>query len=139
MKICLESQLLNHHKRSGVLTYTEGLINGLKQNDQENEYELAFYSLTRQPKEMPGPGDQNFHKSVLRVPDQPFIGRQFFIDQFFLPSFLKSQKIDVFHRPSGYTMPTVKGVFKILTIHDLRTLTIGDNVWKQNIADYQKD
>jgi len=74
----------------------------------------------------------------LRAPDGEFWNRQFYIDRIVLPNYFKAHKIKVFHRPAGYTMPSAKDVYKVLTIHDLRTLTIGDNVWKQNNADYQK-
>ena len=138
MTICIESQLLNHHQRSGLLTYTEGLVNSLQRNDKNNVYDLLFYSLWRQAKDMPGPTSENFRKIVLRVPDRTFKGRQSLIDNLFLPPFLKHKKVRIFHRPSGYTMPTLKGIFKILTVHDLRTLTIGDNFLKQNIENYRK-
>ncbi len=138
MKICIESNLLNHHKRSGLLTYTEGLVYGLYENDKINDYTLSYCSLQRKAVDMPGPSGINFHKEVLRVPDREFWKRQFMIDNLILPGFLKANHIQVFHRPSGYTMPAAKNVFKVLTIHDLRTLTIGDDVWKQNNINYQK-
>jgi glycosyltransferase involved in cell wall biosynthesis len=138
MNICIESSVLNHHRRSGLMTYTEGLVYGLFENDKRNDYSLAYYSLSRKEGDMPGPSGGNFHKEVLKVPDRDFWKRQSFIDKAVLPGFFRSRKVRVFHRPSGYTMPSVKGIFKVLTIHDLRTLTIGDNVWTQNIADYQR-
>ena len=139
MNISIESQLLNHSQRSGLMTYTEGLVTGLYHNDQKNDYDLLYYSLTRKAKNMPGPnGSEKFTKSVLKIPDRPFIGRQSFIDQIFIPNYLKRRKIDVFHRPSGYTMPKVKGVRTILTVHDLRTLTMKDEILKQNIDQYRK-
>lgn len=138
MNISIESSVLNYSRRSGLLTYTEGLVYGLYANDRANDYALAYYSLRRRAEDMPGPAGGNFHKEVIRVPDGEFWNRQFFIDTIMLPSFFKAKNIKVFHRPAGYTMPNVKDVFKVLTIHDLRTLTIGDNVWKQNNVDYQK-
>ncbi|MBF0503853.1 MAG: glycosyltransferase family 4 protein [Candidatus Omnitrophica bacterium] len=138
MNICIESSILNHNRRSGLMTYTEGLVYSLFENDSLNDYTLAYYSLRRKPQDMPGPFERNFQKHVLRVPDREFFKRQFFIDSVVLPRFFKSQKIQIFHRPSGYTMPSVKNVFKVLTIHDLRTLTIQDKFWKQNIPNYKK-
>ncbi|MDP2654697.1 MAG: glycosyltransferase family 1 protein [Candidatus Omnitrophota bacterium] len=138
MNVCIESQVLNHPRRSGLMTYTEGLVNGVHRNDRANAYALVYYSLRRSADGMPGPSDGNFRKAVLRVPDRPFWGRQALIDDFLLPAFLKKSKIQVFHRPAGYTMPDVKGVFKILTVHDLRTLTIGDSRWAQNIEKYKR-
>ena len=138
MNICIESSVLNHSRRSGLMTYTEGLVNSLCRNDRENRYTLAYYSLTRGPGQMPGPEDNNFDKSVLKVPDREFAGRQPLIDRLMLPLFLKNKRIQVFHRPAGYTMPACNGIFKILTIHDLRTLTIGDQFWTQNIDNYRK-
>ena len=138
MNICIESSLLNHHRRSGLMTYTEGLVYGLFENDGLNDYTLAYYSSRRDAQHMPGPSGENFHKEVLRVPDREFWKRQLFIDNIVLPRFLKSKKVQVFHRPSGYTMPSVKNVFKVLTIHDLRTLTIGDRFMAQNITHYKK-
>jgi glycosyltransferase involved in cell wall biosynthesis len=139
MNIAVESHLLNHNRRSGLLTYTEGLINGLKKYDAENEYSLVYYSLTRPASEMIGPSDhENFQKHVLRVPAQDFKGRQRWIDYVTLPLFLKKKNIHIFHRLSGYTMPETKGIYKILTIHDLRSMTIDDQVWSQNINKYLK-
>ena len=65
-------------------------------------------------------------------------GRQWFIDRISLPAFFKKNNINIFHRPSGYTMPKSDHVFKVLTVHDLRTLTIGDQYYKQNIEHYRK-
>lgn len=138
MNICIEAQVLNHNRRSGLMTYTEGLVNSLYCNDGHNDYTLTYYSLSRQQKDMPGPMGRNFRKTVLQVPDREFRGRQYIIDQMVLPLFLKMNKIRVFHRPSGYTMPNVKGVFKILTVHDLRTLIIDDQFWTQNIKNYRR-
>ncbi|MBF0511929.1 MAG: glycosyltransferase, partial [Candidatus Omnitrophica bacterium] len=135
MNICIESSILNHDRRSGLMTYTEGLVYSLFENDRINDYTLAYYSLHRAVKDMPGPSGRNFQKQVLRVPDREFWRRQYLIDTVVLPRFLISRKIN---RPSGYTMPIVKNIFKVLTIHDLRTLTIGDKFWKQNITNYKK-
>ena len=138
MNICIESQLLNHPRRSGLMTYTEGLINSLRGNDKENDYMMVYYSLTRRADEMPGEERANFKKTVIKVPDYEFWGRQFIVDRVALPAFLREKKCRVFHRPSGYTMPDANGVFKVLTVHDLRTLTIGDQRWMQNIKRYQE-
>ena len=62
MKICIESSVLNHDRRSGLMTYTEGLVNGLFEHDQLNEYTLAYYSLSRKAEGMPGPTGKNFQK-----------------------------------------------------------------------------
>ncbi len=138
MKICIEAQTLNHHQRSGLLTYTEGLVNSLSEVDRDNEYALVFYSLRRTGKDMPGPGDGNFRKHVLRLPDQVFFAHQWIKDHAVLPRFLKQNGVNVFHRPAGYTLPKVKNVRKVITVHDLRTLTINDNFWAQDIRQYKK-
>ena len=138
MNICIECKVLNHHHRSGVMTYTEGLVNGLYQNDRDNNYILNYYSLRMKASQMPGPAERNFEKIVLPVPDGNFPLRQELLDRFMLPAFFKKHKIRVFHRPDGYTMPSTKDVFKILTIHDLRSLTIGDTTYQQNIEAYRK-
>ncbi len=137
MRICIESSVLDHRRRSGLMTYGEGLVNSLFENDRLNDYTLAYYSLSRKAENMPGPSGENFRKEVFKVPDREFFKRQYFIDRFVLPKFFKTQQIDIFHRPAGYTMPLVKDVFKIMTVHDLRTLTIGDRFCVQNIGDYQ--
>lgn len=138
MNICIESQLLNHPRRSGLMTYAEGLVNGMSQSDQQNHYKLVYYSLKLKAQMMPGPSGQNFQKHVLKVPDREFWFRQDIIDRIVLPAFFRRNKIRIFHRPSGYTMPAINDVFKILTVHDLRTLTIGDNYAAQNVSHYQK-
>jgi glycosyltransferase involved in cell wall biosynthesis len=138
MNICIEAQILHHHRRSGVMTYTEGLVNGLYQNDRHNQYTLTYYSLKCTVTEVPGPQGDNFKKVILPVPDRELVFRRSILDHLVIPGFLKKNKIDIFHRPSGYTMPDIKNIFKVLTVHDLRTLTIGDSSWTQNIDHYHK-
>lgn len=138
MKICIESQPLNHHRRSGLMTYTEGLINSLYDQNKTDTYTLAYYSMKRKAEDMPGPLGNGFQKAVLRVPDWEFPIRKHFLNHIALPHFLKTNKIDVFHRPNGYNMPECRKVFKVLTVHDLRTLTIGDKKWSQNIDHYHE-
>jgi glycosyltransferase involved in cell wall biosynthesis len=106
--------------------------------DTENNYSLVYYSLTRDASRMPGPNSENFKKHVLRVPAQEFVLRQRWVDHVSLPLFMKLNKTHIFHRLSGYTMPETKGIYKILTIHDLRSMTIDDQVWSQNINKYLK-
>lgn len=138
MKICIEAQPLNHHRRSGLMTYTEGLINSVYQQNKSDEYLLAYYSLQRKAETMPGPSGNGFSKVVLRVPDWEFPCRKEFLNNCVLPDYFKKNKVDVFHRPNGYTMPSSRKVFKVLTVHDLRTLTIGDKKWSQNIDHYHE-
>ena len=138
MNISIEAQVLNHPRRSGLMTYTEGLVNGLRRHDSENDYSLLYYSLRRSPDLMPGPDGDNFRKVVLKVPDREFFARQTFIDRVALPNYFRDNKVEIFHRVNGYTMPAVRDIFKILTVHDLRTLTIGDSQWAQNIDHYMK-
>jgi len=138
MNIAIESHALNYPSRSGLMTYTEGLVNGMVQLDKVNQYSLLYYSLLRKPMDMPGPAGTNSRKFVLKVPDSEFKGRQSLIDKVILPIFFKTNKISIFHRTCGYSMPKTKGIYRILTVHDLRTLTIGDNHWKQNIESYKK-
>ena len=138
MNICIEAQLLNYRRRSGLMTYTEGLINSLYRANLADNYTLGYYSLTRQAHNMPGPSGEHFRKVVLRVPAGEFRFRGRLIDDIVLPYFLKKNNIRVFHRPNGYTIPSIKSVFKILTVHDLRTLTIGDTLWAQNVEHYHQ-
>ncbi len=139
MNIAIESYVLNHHQRSGLMTYGEGLITSLSRlKDVNHHYYLLYYSLLRSSREMPGPEDVNLTKNVLRVPDRLFWGRESIVDNIILPSYFKKNKIEVFHRIHGYDIPDVKNVYRILTVHDLRTLTIGDPIWQQNIAHYKR-
>lgn len=138
MKICIEAQTLNHSKRSGLMTYTEGLVNSLCRHDDKNDYSLIYYSLRRGARQMPGPEREGFRKKVLKFPDRDFAGRQLLLDNIALPLFLKKGKYAIFHRANGYTMPHAGGLFKVLTVHDLRTLTIGDRYWGQNIEKYRR-
>jgi len=120
------------------MTYAEGLVNGMNANDKENDYTLLYYSLRRQASDMPGPEGEKFTKDVLRLPDRTFWGRKFIMDDMLLPAYFKKNKIDIFHRLAGCTMPKSKNVFKILTVHDLRTLTIDDQYSPQNTDQYKK-
>ena len=88
MKICIEAQLLNHPRRSGLMTYTEGLVYGMRDADSQNHYDLVYYSLRRPASDMPGPGGENFTKRVLKIPDRLFWGRQRIMDSCALPAFL---------------------------------------------------
>ncbi len=137
MRISIEAHFLNHPIRSGLLTYTEGVVEGLSRTDRDNRYSLVFYSVFKKAGEMPGPLGSNFTKCVLPVPDRSFRGKQPLIDHLALPAFLKFNKVDVFHRAGGYTLPAVRGVKKILTIHDLRSLTINDNFFSQDLSGYR--
>ncbi len=138
MKISIESQPLNHHRRSGVMTYTEGLVNSVYRQNGPDQYTLIYYSMKRKPEEMPGPSGNGFQKIVLKVPDKDFPLRKKLLNTIVLPEYFKKNKIDVFHRPTGYNMPESRKVFKVLTVHDLRTLTIGDKHWSQNIDHYHE-
>jgi glycosyltransferase involved in cell wall biosynthesis len=120
------------------MTYTEGLINSVYQQNGTDEYTLAYYSMKRKAENMPGPTGNGFQKVVLMLPDGDFPLRENLLNTFVLPSFLKKNKIDVFHRPNGYNMPESRKIFKVLTVHDLRTLTIGDKKWSQNIDRYHE-
>jgi len=101
-------------------------------------YYLTYYSLRRKANLMPGPEAPNFSKVVLRVPDWRVWFQRFWRDYLVLPNFFKMNKIDIFHRLSGYNLPPFKEVFKIITVHDLRTLTINDTHLPQNINQYKK-
>ena len=87
---------------------------------------------------MPGPTGQKFRKVVSKVPDFTFSGRQWIIDHVMLPGIFRKHQINVFHRPAGYSVPDIKGVLKVHTVHDLRTLTIGDRYAIQDVDRYKR-
>ena len=63
MNISIESSVLNHNRRSGLMTYTEGLVYSLFENDRANNYILNYYSL-RGADEMPGPSGKDSETSL---------------------------------------------------------------------------
>ncbi|MFC1658434.1 glycosyltransferase family 4 protein [Candidatus Omnitrophota bacterium] len=133
MRIAINSTFLNHQMRSGLLVYTENLLKGIAKFDARNKYVLLFTSWRRKSKDMPGPEAGNFHKFVLPVPDREFMFRNILLNKIILPAFLGKNSFDIYHAPAGYSLPRIKSVKKVLTIHDLRSLKIKDKTFPQDI------
>lgn len=137
MKIAIDSRILND-TRSGLFTYAEGLLYGLAQVDSANEYMLLFTSLRKSASQMPGPLQINFIKKVLPIPDRIFPTKEMILNKILLPTFLRLHKCKVFHAPAGHSLPKTREVCKVLTVHDLRSAMIQDNVQPQNLSSYRK-
>ncbi|OGX15235.1 MAG: hypothetical protein A2166_00405 [Omnitrophica WOR_2 bacterium RBG_13_41_10] len=133
MKIAIDARGINGKLRHGVFSYTENLINGLSQIDEDNEYFLLFTTLRKKESQMPGPNKNNFKKKILRVPDRDLPFKNTLLTKLVLPYFFKRNRCDIYHAPSGYYLPDRNKTKRILTVHDLRTLKIADSYFPQDI------
>jgi glycosyltransferase involved in cell wall biosynthesis len=138
MKIAINATLIDHDVKSGLQVYLENLLKGLAAIDENNEYSLLFTSLRRKKSQMPGPGNKNFSKHVLPCPDSRFPYKDFILNKVYLPCFLRSSSCEIYHAPAGYSLPRINKIKKILTIHDLRSLTILDKSFPQDIKSLKK-
>lgn len=136
MRIIIDAQPLLANKRSGLKTYTEELINNLEKYDEDNQYLLTYQCFRSVSADFYCPDSPRFSRRVMGIPGRLFPGRAGLLFGWSYPRLFKSWKADVFHRPFGSVMPNIKGVYKVLTLHDLRSLEIQDVVWKQNIGQY---
>lgn len=138
MRIIINATTLNHPIRNGLLVYTENLINKLAEIDKNNEYFLLFTSMKKKPSQMPGPVQGNFIKKILRIPDRNFFYKRAIMDKIVLPLYLKRIHSDIYHAPAGHSLGAINGAKTILTMHDLRSLTIPDKNLPQDIKSLKK-
>lgn len=126
LNIALDARTIIHNERSGVWIYTEGLIESLSKIDSENQYSLLFSGIKLKKEDIKINIGRNFEKIVLPTPDRNFYKKMFIWNNVILPMYFKKRKIDVFHLPAGHNLLSCKGIKKIITIHDLRSLHIDD-------------
>ncbi|MBI4948735.1 MAG: glycosyltransferase family 4 protein [Deltaproteobacteria bacterium] len=110
LQIAFDGRVIRAGK-SGVGVYAESLLSALSSIDKKSAYKVlsneVFKSLSR-----------NFSsvQTNVSIESHPF-GDLW--EQFYLPAYLKGNKVDVFHSPT-FHIPFVSGRFKkVVTIHDL--------------------
>ena len=138
MKIAIDTRLLNHNRRHGLFTYTEKLIYNLAKIDKDNEYFLLFTSLRKKENELWGPSNARFVKKIIRIPDGDFPFKDYIISRVILPSFLEKYKCDIFHSTFYPLLLRKRRIRYVFTIHDLKSLRIKDDAWRQNLKMYKE-
>ncbi|MHB8909196.1 MAG: glycosyltransferase family 4 protein [Syntrophales bacterium] len=103
----------------GTETYAAGLLHGLAEIDQRNEY-VVF--VNRESENWPLPQAGNFTRVVCPVRANGRVSRYFF-EQVRLPRLLARCHIDVVHS-LGYVGPLVAPCPSVVTIHDLNYITL---------------
>jgi glycosyltransferase involved in cell wall biosynthesis len=103
----------------GTETYAAGLLHGLAEIDQQNEY-VVF--VNRESERWPLPRAANFTRVVCPVRAAGRASRYFF-EQVRLPRLLAQYRIDVVHS-LGYVGPLTAPCPSVVTIHDLNYITL---------------
>jgi glycosyltransferase involved in cell wall biosynthesis len=103
----------------GTETYAAGLLHGLAEIDQRNEY-IIF--VNRESESWPLPGVVNFTRVVCPVWASGRASRYLF-EQVRLPRLLAKHQIDVVHS-LGYVGPLAAPCPSVVTIHDLNYITL---------------
>ncbi len=138
MNIAIDARPINHHCRHGIFTYTEKLIYELLNIDKNNHYFMMFCSLRKNSHDMPGPENTNCVKAVLRVPDSNLFFSNWYLSKIAIPVFLTKKKCAVFHSTFD-TFNLKHGKCRyVLTVHDLKSLHIPEDRWKQNLVNYAR-
>ncbi len=103
----------------GTETYAAGLLQGLAQIDQRNEF-VVF--VNRESASWPLPEAPNFSRVVCPV-QATSRSRRYFFEQLRLPRLLAKYKIDVLHS-LGYVGPLLSPCPSVVTIPDLNYITL---------------
>jgi glycosyltransferase involved in cell wall biosynthesis len=103
----------------GTETYAAGLLHGLAEIDQQNEY-VVF--VNRESEQWPLPQATNFTRVVCPVRAAGRASRYFF-EQVRLPRLLAQYRIDVVHS-LGYVGPLIATCPSVVSVHDLNYITL---------------
>ncbi len=114
MRIGINTLFLIPGQVGGTETYLRGLIFGLSNIDEENEYIL----YTNKENHNSFEAKENFSKYRCNLSAHNRAKRVFY-EQLVLPKIIKRDKIDVLHSP-GYISPILLGSAKVVTIHDMQ-------------------
>lgn len=110
MKFGIDAKYLLQ-KRTGITNYVRGLIDGLSQIDQTNEYILYQNSIEAEEKQSSYPA--NFRIKTIR--SLPIVWKQWAV-----PRDIEKERLDLFHSPTS-TIPMVRKCPTVVTIFDLFT------------------
>jgi glycosyltransferase involved in cell wall biosynthesis len=133
MNIAIDARILNGRYRSGMPVYTEHLITELAKLDTNNNYQLLLAGLRSKPQDIRFPSSENFRCYVLPVPDRQFWNKELLWNEVVLPLHFTARRTQVFHAPAFHHLPGWRGVKRIITIHDLRSLHLADDIMPQNL------
>jgi glycosyltransferase involved in cell wall biosynthesis len=122
MKIAIDCRILTAPRRSGVLVYTERLVENLALVDRQNHYELLLQGLGHAARGARPAARNNFCTRVLPVPDRDFWGKVTLLNAALLPTYFTLRGTDVYHLPTDHNLPWRGRARKVITIHDLRGL-----------------
>jgi glycosyltransferase involved in cell wall biosynthesis len=104
----------------GTETYAAGLLKGLAEIDQTDEFVVY---VNKESKDWPLPSGSNFVRVVCPL-DARKRYRRYFFEQFHLPGLLRKQGIGIVHS-LGYISPLIVHCPTIVTIHDLNFRVFG--------------
>jgi glycosyltransferase involved in cell wall biosynthesis len=105
--------------KTGISRYIIGLVESLVNLDKENTYYLYYQTSLVKKETLNWLNDQpNVRHRPLRFPHKWLGDRPRLWWQFYLPFFLYTDKINVFHGPNHY-VPLRGNVPSVVTIHDL--------------------
>lgn len=107
----------------GTETYAAGLLSGLSQIDNGNEF---FIFLNQSAADWPIPKNENFIRVICPV-EGPIRYRRYFFEQYRLPKLLSQYKIDLVHS-LGYVGPLRSPCRSVVTIHDLNYIDIAHTI-----------
>jgi glycosyltransferase involved in cell wall biosynthesis len=119
MKIGINLLYLLPGMVGGTETYAAGLLQGLAQVDQQDEF-VVFVNI--ESATWPIPEEPNFTRVVCPV-RATSRSRRYLFEQCWLPRLLVKYKIDVVHS-LGYVGPLISYCSSVVTIHDLNYITL---------------
>ncbi|MBV9169609.1 MAG: glycosyltransferase family 4 protein [Chloroflexi bacterium] len=114
MRILINGLYLIPGKVGGSETYLRGLIEGLTEINQEDEYVLA---LGPEAAATLSPSDERWRIVIAPWPSELRPGR-LLLEQVWLPRVATRLKVDLIHS-AGYTSPLVAAATLVTTIHDM--------------------
>jgi glycosyltransferase involved in cell wall biosynthesis len=123
MRIGLNLLYLIPEVVGGTETYAAGLLHGLSQIDNENEF---FIFVNQSAADWPIPGNENFIRVVCPV-EGPIRYRRYFFEQYGLPKLLSQYTIDLVHS-LGYFGPLRSPCLSVVTIPDLNYIDIAHTI-----------
>lgn len=102
--------------KTGIGYYTHNLVKNLLKIDTKNQYVLFFNSYSKKLKDREFFDKPNVKIKKWSIPGPLMLKGWKYLN--FPPMDLFTGKVDVFHSPSGYIAPLMRGK-KVLTLHDI--------------------
>lgn len=134
MKIAIDVRTLINDLRTGVMSYTDNFVKALYRLDNKNIYYLLASGLRLKKEQINAPESEKFIKKILAIPDRGFWCKEFVFNNFAVSGIMKLNKVDIFHVPSGHNLPVFGKFKKVITIHDLRSVHLADDIMPQDIS-----